>query len=67
MPKVELQWSAPTEYGGGWTPLLPQLDLADAPILPRPADAVPPPRPADPVALAVAQIAAARRARRRGA
>ncbi|CAN5184667.1 ATP-binding protein [soil metagenome] len=51
MPKVELQWST-KDYGGRWTPLLPQLDLADAPILPRPANAVPPAQPADPVARA---------------
>ncbi|MBN9090328.1 MAG: histidine kinase [Reyranella sp.] len=55
MPKVELQWAGSVQYGAGWIPLLPQLDLADAPILPRPADAVPPPQPADPVALAVAR------------
>lgn len=55
MPKVELQWAGTVQYGGGWIPLLPQLDLADGPILPRPADAVPPPQPADPVALAVAR------------
>lgn len=54
MPKVELQWAGSVQYGGGWIPLLPQLDLADAPILPRPANAVPPARPADPVALQVA-------------
>jgi signal transduction histidine kinase len=54
MPKVELQWSS-AEDGGGWTPLMPQLDLADAPILPRPADAAPPTRPADPIALEVAK------------
>jgi len=51
MPKVELQWST-TDYGGRWTPLLPQLDLADAPILPRPANAVTPAQPADAVARA---------------
>jgi signal transduction histidine kinase len=54
MPKIELQWSGSADYGGGWTPLLPQLDLADAPILPRPADPVAPPRPADPIARSVA-------------
>jgi signal transduction histidine kinase len=47
MPKVELRWSG--------TPLLPQLDLADAPILPKPADAALPDRPADAVALEVAR------------
>lgn len=52
MPRVELRWST-TDYGGRWTPLLPQLDLADAPILPRPANAVPPPQPPDPAALAI--------------
>ena len=50
MPKIQLQWSGTAQYGGGWIPLLPQLDLADAPILPRPADAVPPAGPVDPVA-----------------
>jgi signal transduction histidine kinase len=49
MPKVELQWST-RDYGGRWTPLLPQLDLADSPILPRPADATLPAQPADAVA-----------------
>ena len=53
MPTVALQWSATADYGGTWIPLLPQLDLADSPILPRPADAVPS-GPADPVALEVA-------------
>jgi signal transduction histidine kinase len=53
MPKVELQWSS-TDYGGRWIPLLPQLDLAEAPILPRPADAQPSTRPADAVAREVA-------------
>ena len=55
MPKVELQWAGNVEYGSGWIPLMPQLDLADAPILPRPADAALPAKPADPVAHAVAQ------------
>jgi signal transduction histidine kinase len=55
MPKVELQWAGNVQYGGGWIPLLPQLDLADAPILPRPADAVPPSRPPDPVAQEIAR------------
>lgn len=55
MPKVELQWAGSPQYGGGWIPLLPQLDLADAPILPRPADAVMASAPADPVALEVAR------------
>jgi signal transduction histidine kinase len=54
MPKVELQWAGNVEYGSGWIPLMPQLDLADAPILPRPADAVPG-KSADPVALEVAR------------
>ena len=53
MPTVALQWSATADYGGTWIPLMPQLDLADFPILPRPADAVPS-GPADPVALEVA-------------
>jgi signal transduction histidine kinase len=53
MPTVALQWSATADYGGTWIPLLPQLDLADSAILPRPADAVPS-GPADPVALEVA-------------
>ena len=34
MPTVALQWSATADYGGTWIPLLPQLDLADSPILP---------------------------------
>jgi signal transduction histidine kinase len=53
MPKVALHWSDTAEYGGGWIPLLPQLDLADVPILPRPADAVAATVPADPVGQAV--------------
>jgi signal transduction histidine kinase len=53
MPTVALQWSSTADYGGTWIPLLPQLDLADSPILPRPADAVPA-GPADPVGLEVA-------------
>ena len=55
MPKIELQWSGSAQYGGGWIPLLPQLDLADAPILPRPADAAPATTPSDPTALEVAK------------
>jgi signal transduction histidine kinase len=54
MPKVELQWAGNVEYSGGWIPLMPQLDLADAPILPRPADAVAG-KPADAIALEVAK------------
>jgi signal transduction histidine kinase len=54
MPRVELQWADNVEYGGGWIPLMPQLDLADAPILPRPADAVTG-KTADPIALEVAR------------
>jgi signal transduction histidine kinase len=53
MPNVELQWSG-AEYGGGWTPLQPQLDLADSPVLPRPADAMAS-GPAEPVAFEVAR------------
>jgi signal transduction histidine kinase len=55
MPKVELQWSGSAEYGGRWIPLLPQLDLADAPVLAKPADAVLPAGAADAVALEVAR------------
>src|SRR5262249_24518701 len=55
MPKVGLGWSATAAAGRRWIPLLPQLDLAEAPILPKPADAAPPARPADPVALQVAK------------
>lgn len=55
MPKVELQWSGTADYGGRWIPLLPQLDLADAPILAKPADAAPPDRAVDTVALEVAR------------
>ena len=43
MPKAELQWggSAPDGSAERWTPLLPQLDLAETQILPRPPDAAP--------------------------
>jgi signal transduction histidine kinase len=43
MPKPELQWGGPPQDGSAerWTPLLPQLDLAETQILPRPPDAVP--------------------------
>src|SRR6185436_6355482 len=54
MPKVELQWSGTADYGGR-IPLLPQLDLAEAPILAKPADAVAPVRPAEPVAVEIAR------------
>ncbi|HSH99039.1 MAG TPA: ATP-binding protein [Reyranella sp.] len=54
MPKVELQWSGAADYGGR-IPLLPQLDLAEAPILAKPAEAVAPERPAEPVAVEVAR------------
>jgi len=54
MPKVELQWSGAADYGGR-IPLLPQLDLAEAPILAKPDDAVVPAQPAEPVAIEVAR------------
>ena len=43
MPKSELQWGATPQDGSAerWTPLLPQLDLAETQILPRPPDAAP--------------------------
>src|SRR5258708_5070377 len=57
MPRARLDWGvAPTPYSPErWRTLLPQLDLADSPILPRAPDAVPAGRPADPIALAVAK------------
>jgi signal transduction histidine kinase len=55
MPKVDLQWSAAPDHARRWTPLLPQLDLAEGPVLAKPANAVPPVRPPDPVALQVAR------------
>jgi signal transduction histidine kinase len=60
MPAAKLDWGvAPApESPERWRALLPQLDLADSPILPRAPDAVPAARPADPVALAVAKALA---------
>jgi len=56
MPRAELKWGGPELPGSTehWAPLVPQLDLAESPILPRPADAVPTTQAADPVALAIA-------------
>lgn len=57
MPPAKLDWGvAPApESPERWRTLLPQLDLADSPILPRAPDAVPAGRPAEPIALAVAK------------
>jgi signal transduction histidine kinase len=43
MPKPELQWGGSAQDGSDerWAPLVPQLDLAETQILPRPPDAVP--------------------------
>ncbi|HTR87183.1 MAG TPA: ATP-binding protein, partial [Reyranella sp.] len=56
MPRAELKWGGPAFPGSveRWLPLLPQLDLAESPVMPRPADAVPASQPPDAVALAVA-------------
>jgi signal transduction histidine kinase len=56
MPRRELQWGEPIRQGGteGWTPLLPQLDLAETSILPRAPDAVRVTRPAEALAAYIA-------------
>ncbi len=55
MPKAELQWGDPPRPGSEqWAPLVPQLDLAEGPILPRAPDAVRTVRPAEAVALYIA-------------
>ena len=60
MPAAKSDWGvAPTPASPErWRTLLPQLDLADSPILPRAPDPVPAGRPADPIALAVAKTLA---------
>ena len=42
MPKPQLHWARQAEFESGerWTPLVPQLDLAETPILPRAPDAL---------------------------
>jgi signal transduction histidine kinase len=56
MPKAEIAWSGTPPYGASeiWTPLLPQLDLAETTILPRAADPAPAGREADAIARQVA-------------
>src|SRR5947209_835313 len=56
MPKAELQWGPLPQAGATerWTPLLPQLDLAEGPILPRAPDAAPAKQPADATAREIA-------------
>jgi len=56
MPKAELQWGPPPQGGSTerWTPLMPQLDLAEGPILPRAPDAAPAKQPADATAREIA-------------
>jgi signal transduction histidine kinase len=56
MPWAELTWDVPTYHGSPerWLALLPQLDLAESPILPPPPDPVPADRAPDPVALEIA-------------
>jgi signal transduction histidine kinase len=56
MPKPQLHWAKQAEYESGdrWTPLVPQLDLAEAQILPRAPDAVAVTQPADATARRVA-------------
>jgi len=60
MPAAKFDWGvAPMPSSPErWRTLLPQLDLADSPILPRAPDPVPAGRPADPIALAVAKTLA---------
>jgi signal transduction histidine kinase len=57
MPVARLDWGVPPspESPERWRMLLPQLDLADSPILPRAPDAIAPGRAADPIALSVAK------------
>jgi signal transduction histidine kinase len=56
MPKPQLHWAKQAEYESGdrWTPLVPQLDLAEAQILPRAPDAVAVTQPADATARRIA-------------
>jgi signal transduction histidine kinase len=56
MPRPELQWGDPARPGATerWTPLMPQLDLADSAILPRAPDAMRVSRSAEPVAFYIA-------------
>jgi signal transduction histidine kinase len=56
MPKPQLHWAkqAELESGDRWTPLVPQLDLAEAQILPRAPDAVAAAQPADATARRIA-------------
>lgn len=56
MPKPQLNWARQAEFESGerWTPLVPQLDLAEAQILPRAPDAAPAAQPADTTARRVA-------------
>jgi signal transduction histidine kinase len=60
MPLAKSDWGvAPAPASSErWRALLPQLDLADSPILPRAPDPVPAARLADPIALAVAKTLA---------
>ena len=60
MPLAKSDWGvAPAPASSErWRALLPQLDLADSPILPRAPDPVPAARPADPIALGVAKTLA---------
>ncbi|MBV8392460.1 MAG: HAMP domain-containing histidine kinase [Alphaproteobacteria bacterium] len=56
MPRADLQWGGP-QFGNAedhWAPLVPQLDLAEGPILPRPADGVPAKQPPEAAARAIA-------------
>jgi signal transduction histidine kinase len=56
MPRAEIGWDGSPGHGSSepWTPLQPQLDLAETTILPRPADPAPPDREAEAVARQVA-------------
>lgn len=56
MPKPQLNWARQAEFESGerWTPLVPQLDLAEAQILPRAPDATAVAQPADATARRIA-------------
>jgi signal transduction histidine kinase len=56
MPKAEIAWNGTPSYGSTepWHPLLPQLDLAEATILPPASDPTPAGRVAEAVGLQVA-------------
>ena len=61
MPEAELPWTVSQSYGAAekWTPLLPQLDLAEATILPRAPEPTPANREVDPIGLQIAPALAA--------